>query len=277
MQTTMNNLMQSYFRADVNRDNTLSRKEIAMEALKLKSEGKVDEFALMSTFLLGGQNGQGLFPDFANEAGQKQPDGKVGILDLYELALGDGKSETLSSDDFRAKFPVISGDGNTIDEAKLKQIAGETEPSSEKKVPLRTLLSRFLEADLNHDGSLSAQEIAQEALKLKAQNKNDEFSMFATFLQGGNNGKGIGLDSEGKLRMSHLIQLAGADGDYASLSASDFKAQYPGNTNEGGNTIDMAKLRQTAAGSSASTEDILSRLIQALFNRLRLSMAMLMR
>jgi hypothetical protein len=148
---SLNTVFTSFQRADKDKSGTLSKKEIAQEALRLKTEGKTDEFSLFATFLQGGSDCGGLFPDFFNATGKSGTDGYVSLADLAELAKADsaqdgGSADTISSKDFQAKFGNRAGSGNAIDIDKLKETAGQGPSGSSgdiKKILLVFMLMTF--------------------------------------------------------------------------------------------------------------------------------------
>ncbi len=235
----LNLVFNDFARFDTDGDNKLSKQEIAQAALTLKSEGRINEFMLFATFLQGGKDGKGLFPD-------DDQDGCVSYNEIADLAKAGGNRMSISSDDFKAKFPDLVGSGNTIDIQALKALAYPDEDDS-TGVPMSRVLTIFDQFDQDGDGKLSKQEIARAALEMANEGRNTEFTLFATFLQGGKDGTGLFPDDDGDgyLSRQELEGLAGADGDSSAIKQSDFAAKFPDLVG-GGNAISTDKLNQVA-------------------------------
>lgn len=116
----LSQLGQYFPKYDIDKNGKLDRPEVAQAALNLLgSDNPQDQTAgsLFSTFVQGGKDGQGLFPDF-------NQDGGLSLNELSTLAGASGNSNALESGDFQAsfgnRFQPGGGTGN-ID--GLKQIA----------------------------------------------------------------------------------------------------------------------------------------------------------
>jgi len=133
-------------------DYAATKQDIAQEAIRLQDSGRTQEAALFATFLQGGKDGNGLFPDILNGSGQPGQDGVISTADLAALAAEDtslkdssgnsiGNANTISSTDFQ----VFGGSnyqagGNTIDFNQLYQVAypGNTTTSTDATTTTNT-------------------------------------------------------------------------------------------------------------------------------------------
>lgn len=244
MQISLNNAVQTFAQYDRNGDQQLTRQELAEAALDLRQNGQMEEYMLLATFLQGGKDGQGLFPD-------SNKNGAISLMELEALANGDGNGGNISTEDFQKLFPSKAGKGNQIDDNKLNQLADGTEPANTPQAPTEVTLTRvetlFAQFDADGDNRLSRQEIAQAALSLLEAGDVKAFMLFATFVMGGKDGQGIFPDEDGDgcLSLQELTDLAGADGTTASITPQDFKARYPQLAGDG-NPIDLEKLKKIA-------------------------------
>src|SRR5690242_14021250 len=141
MEVSLGNVYRAFIKYDSNQDNKLSKQEIAQAALDLKDQGCYDEFMLFATFLQGGKDGKGLFPD-------TDKDGALSFSEINQLAGLDGKTDTITTDDFKAKFPNLAGGGNNIDINALQSLANQPPP---QVVQLGNVYRIFLEFDQDGD------------------------------------------------------------------------------------------------------------------------------
>ncbi len=239
MEISYNRAFAAFKRFDENNDKKLSRQEIARAAYELRQEGQLDEARLYATFLQGGKDGKGLYPD-------TNKDGFITEDELKALAEAGGKKKIISSEDFQKAFPGLTGSGNKIDFDKIKALAYPAKSDDpKKKVTLNTIQDIFDKYDENEDGVLTRQEIARAALDLRAQGKGKEFALMATFLQGGKDKKGLFPGKNGVLKYEDLVDLAKASGEISAITADDFKKKFPKLVGEG-NSVDIQALEREA-------------------------------
>jgi|GEM_PF-2059254 len=113
-------LNQVFSKYDIDKNGTLDDPEIAKGSLNLLGKEDAQSQAagsLLSTFIQGGKDQKGLFPDFDN-------DNAVSKSELAKLGAASGDTGTIETSDFNAVFgdKVVSG-GNSIDLDGLKEIA----------------------------------------------------------------------------------------------------------------------------------------------------------
>jgi hypothetical protein len=119
----LTSLQHAFKSADRNGDGKLNRQEIAAASYEVLNapEGRttkeVNTALLFATFLQGGKDGCGLFPDFDG-------DQNISFQELKELATKGGKEKSIDSADFRAAFPSrFQEGGRDVDIAQLGNIA----------------------------------------------------------------------------------------------------------------------------------------------------------
>lgn len=114
---SLSSLQSVFSRYDIDGNGALDRPEIAQSVLGLVGEGKKTEGSLLSTFVLGGNDRLGLFPD---SNGDKQ----LSFSELTSLAAKAGDPNSIAVDDFQAAFPgrVATG-GQNVTMQQLKDIA----------------------------------------------------------------------------------------------------------------------------------------------------------
>ncbi len=159
MQVSLSTVYKDFLQADTDNSGTLSKQEIAQEALLLNDQGKTDEFQMFGTFLQGGTDGKGLFPDTYDANGKPGTDGELSMADLSHLAAADanldgGSADSISTLDFQTQFGDQAGSGNTIDIGKLQDVAYPNQSNSSgnnsnllsqllQLLPFLSLFSRF--------------------------------------------------------------------------------------------------------------------------------------
>ncbi len=246
MRVSLKNAYQVFSQYDHNGDQRLTREEIAKAALDLHEQGRIDEFLLFATFVQGGKDGSGLFPDGDH-------DNALSLSELERLASGDGSDKIISPRDFQKLFKTQAGQGNLIDLLKLQELAlgaTSTPPASSsasQSVTLDALRDVFTQFDADGDGKLSKAEIARAALHMKNIGNMSMFMLLGTFLQGGKNGTGLfpDDDGDGAISFDEIAGLAHASGDGNTITPEDFQAAFPDLAGQG-NGIDLGKLETTA-------------------------------
>jgi hypothetical protein len=114
-------LNQIFSKYDIDKSGTLDDSELAKASLNLLGKNDAQSQAageLFSTFLQGGKDQKGLFPDFDN-------DNAVSKAELAKLAGASGSKDTIDSSDFKAVFgdKAATDGGNTVDLDNLQQVA----------------------------------------------------------------------------------------------------------------------------------------------------------
>ena len=96
------------YQFDLDGDQALNRREIAIAADAALASDNSTKFEFWQTLLVGGQNGQGLFPDVDRN-------GAINAVELVDLANHNGNAYELSPEDFKLGFKnqAVNG-GNTI-------------------------------------------------------------------------------------------------------------------------------------------------------------------
>ncbi len=130
-------LNQALILSDDNQDGIVSRQELAKATLQIltapnisQTENKIS--GVFSTMVLGGKDGQGLFPDMNG-------DGGITADELALLANGDGLSDAISFEDFRYTFEDnFNPDGTTFQLSDLEAIAAGQEPTDTQSPPTST-------------------------------------------------------------------------------------------------------------------------------------------
>jgi len=126
MDISVNSIFAHLRYADFNGDGKFSRQEIANAAIASTDDpnpiiAASPEYSLLYTFLKGGDNGSGLFPD-------QNRDGLLELEDLQSLASASGNPNGISPEDFTARFGRQSSPStrNTSDSfQELEAIAGQ--------------------------------------------------------------------------------------------------------------------------------------------------------
>lgn len=126
---SLSKAIDNFRRADSNQDGQVSRREAAREAVRLRNEGKTNEYRLWGTFVAGGSNDDGLFPDTFNSSGRLGQNDLMSLADLADLARADatdsaGDAGMISWNDFKARFGTKAEDARSLSFAKV-QLAGE--------------------------------------------------------------------------------------------------------------------------------------------------------
>ena len=119
-------------------------------------------------------------------------------------------------------------------------------------VSVSTLQPLFQRFDADRNGKMDRAEIAQASLNLLQSGdavQINQGNLFATFVQGGVNKNGLlpDMDKDNALSLAELSNLASHSGDGAAIEASDFQKGFGNAFVAGGNTVDMAKLKELAA------------------------------
>ena len=147
---SMTNVVNDFIKADTNKDGFLSKQETAQEAINLDNNGQTDEYRLFATFIAGGSDNKGLFPDFYDANGKAGTDGNISLSDLFNLAAADasqtgGSADSISSNDLSAKFGSRASGGNTIKFSDIQAAAGtsSTGVSSDLLQQLLPILALF--------------------------------------------------------------------------------------------------------------------------------------
>ena len=134
-------------------------------------------------------------------------------------------------------------------------------PPDDRNVDTNHAIAHAARYDANQDGVLDRYEIDIAA---QAAERIDQSlaELFYTFNKGGKNQQGLLPDANGNdaLDLSELVDLANHDGDYSRISVADFKKGFPGQTVDGGNSIQDP--------DSGNLQDIVMKVMMALMQLL---------
>jgi hypothetical protein len=123
-------------------------------------------------------------------------------------------------------------------------------------ISLPVIQQAFQTHDINKDGKLDVSEIAKASLNLLGNGDQTGGSFFATLLQGGNDRRGMFPDYNGDqaVDVNELGRLASANGDPATIDATDFQSVFGTRYQAGGAGADTNFLQQVAGMSPSSPQ-----------------------